>query len=90
MRVEKKEGGYSSYCVWSKGIASLHPKADLVAFFDPEQPDDKRIAAEVKWKEACAICGGLMLDTQMFPPRYYVSAFPTEEQLEALASTGKQ
>jgi hypothetical protein len=27
------------------------------------------------------IAGDLLLDTQMFPARFYVSKFPTEEQL---------
>jgi len=30
------------------------------------------------------IAGDLLLDTQMFPARFYVSKFPTDEQLAAV------
>jgi hypothetical protein len=37
-----------------------------------------------KWDNVMWIAGGLSLDTQMFPARFYVSKFPTEEQLAAV------
>jgi hypothetical protein len=30
------------------------------------------------------VVGDLMLDTRMFPPRFYVSKFPNEEQIAAM------
>ena len=37
-----------------------------------------------KWDNVMWIAGGLSLDTQVFPARFYVSQFPTEEQLAAV------
>jgi hypothetical protein len=34
-----------------------------------------------KWDNVMWIAGSLSLDTQMFPARFYVSKFPSEEQL---------
>jgi hypothetical protein len=37
-----------------------------------------------KWDDVMRIAGGLLLDTQMFPARFYVSKFPSDEQLAAV------
>jgi hypothetical protein len=37
-----------------------------------------------KWEDVIRIAGDLFLDTQMFPARFYVSKFPSEEQLAAV------
>jgi hypothetical protein len=37
-----------------------------------------------KWDDVMRIAGDLFLDAQMFPVRFYVSKFPTDEQLAAL------
>jgi len=76
---QNKEGNYSSYCVWSKGVMSLLPKTDLVMFHDPDKPEAEQ-TIPVKWDDVVAVIGVLMLDAEMFPPRFYVSKFPTEEQ----------
>jgi hypothetical protein len=77
-------GGYESYSVWSKTVASLLPKTDFIAFFDPAKPESQRTLGLAKWEEVMRIAGDLLLDTQMFPARFYVSKFPSEEQLAAV------
>jgi len=77
-------GGYESICVWSKTVPTLLPKTDFVAFFDPTRPESKRKLGRAKWDDVMRIAGDLILDTEMFPGRFYVSKFPTDEQLAAV------
>jgi hypothetical protein len=81
---QRETGGYESHSVWSKTIPTLLPKTDLIAFFDPTKPESQRKLGLAKWDDVKRIAGGLMLDTQMFPARFYVSKFPTDEQLAAV------
>jgi hypothetical protein len=81
---ERETGGYASYSVWSKTVATLLPKTDFIAFFDPAKPESQRILGLAKWEEVMRVAGDLLLDTQMFPARFYVSKFPSEEQLAAV------
>ena len=37
-----------------------------------------------KWDDVMRTAGDLLLDTQMFPARFYVSKFPSDEQLAAV------
>jgi hypothetical protein len=78
---QTETGGYESYSVWSKTVPSLLPKTDLIAFFDPAKPESQRTLGLARWEEVMRIAGDLFLDTQMFPARFYVSKFLTEEQL---------
>ena len=78
------DGGYESYSVWSKTVATLLPKTDFIAFFDPTKPESQRMLGMAKWEDVMRIAGDLLLDTQMFPARFYVSKFPSEEQLAAV------
>jgi hypothetical protein len=50
----------------------------------PTKPESQRKLGLAKWDDVMRIAGGLMLDTQMFPARFYVSKFPTDEQLAAV------
>jgi len=61
----------------------LLPKTDLIAFFDPAKPESQRMLGLGRWEDVMRIAGDLFLDTQMFPARFYVSKFPTDEQLFA-------
>jgi hypothetical protein len=76
---QNDEGNYCSYCVWSKGVMSLLPKTNLVMLHDPDKPEAEQ-TIPVKWDDIVAAVGDLMLDAEMFPPRFYVSKFPTAEQ----------
>lgn len=46
--------------------------------------DDFAKLGQAKWDDVMRIADGLFLDTQMFPARFYVSKFPTDEQLTAV------
>jgi hypothetical protein len=81
---QRETGSYESYSVWSKTVATLLPKTDLIAFFDPTRQESERLLGRAKWEEVLRIAGDLFLDTQMFPARFYVSKFPSEAQLAAV------
>ena len=78
---QRERGGYESYSAWSKTVATLPPKTDLIAFFDPTKPESQRMLGLAKWDDVLRIAGDLFLDTQVFPARFYVSKFPSDEQL---------
>lgn len=82
---QKPSGEYSSQSVWSRGVATLLPETDFVAFYDDDLPEKEQIIGQVPWSRVVAVLGDLMLDTKMFPPRYYVSKFPTRSQLAELS-----
>ena len=60
------------------------PKTDLIAFFDPSKRKSQRALGMAKWEDVMRVAGDLFLDTQMFPARFYLSKFPTDEQLAAV------
>jgi hypothetical protein len=70
-----------SRTVSGQRVPALLPKTDLIAFFDPAKPESQRTLGLTRWEEVMRIAGDLFLDTQMFPARFYVSKFLTEEQL---------
>jgi hypothetical protein len=81
---QRERGGYESYSVWSKTVPTLLPKTDLIAFFDPTKPESQRTLGLAKWEDVMRVAGDLFLDTQMFPARFYVSKFPSDEQLASI------
>jgi hypothetical protein len=83
---QRPDGAHFSQSVWSKGVATLLPVTDEVHLFDPDLPEGKQILGSVPWARVMAVAGDLMLDTAMFPQRFYVSKFPSPDQLKALLS----
>jgi hypothetical protein len=71
----------TSYCVWGKGatVAGLLPRTDLIAFF---KQDYKPLL--VPWERAAEVVGSLMQPMGMYPERWRVLEFPSDEQLQAL------
>lgn len=78
----EKDDVLSSYCVWAKGTLSLLPRTDLVAFVRSEK--DAKVAP---WNRAVEVVGDLMQPLDIYPPRYRVEEFPTDEQLKAMGAT---
>ena len=71
-----------TYCVWPKGTLALLPITDTIAFMQEEQ---RPLMAE--WDRAVEIVGHLMEPLDIYPQRFRVSEFPTEEQLAAMGAT---
>lgn len=72
----KENGNLLSCCVWSKNVLTLLPKTDLVAFI--QEGAKPRIA---EWDRVVETVGNLMEPLDMYPPRWRVSEYPTDEQL---------
>jgi len=71
-----------SYCTWTKGISSLLPTTDLIAFvWDLETT---RKTALVTWNNVARIAGHYFKPTTEDPPRIRVDAFPTADELVEL------
>ncbi len=70
-----------TWCVWSESVTTLLPEADKIMFFRPEQNE----MAQVRWDDAVRIAGTLMETVEdMYPTRFRVESFPSEEQFAAL------
>jgi hypothetical protein len=71
-----------SYATWSKGVRTSLPVTDRIAFYDPER--DKTGMAP--WKNAVAVVGKLMTQTNDFPARFRVSEFPSDEEFKQMGA----
>lgn len=69
---------------WNNDVVTLLPKTDIILFLDPDQPEQERLIAALSFEDVQRVCGDLMLDAEMFPPRHYVSKFPSKEQLRQM------
>jgi hypothetical protein len=81
---DEKTGQIRSYCVWSKGVRALLPRAETVYFFDGERPEAERIVG-APWKRVQELAGSLMIEQAISPTRYLVQEFPTREMLAKMA-----
>lgn len=77
---------YRSHSVWSFNVPTLLPVTDDVIFCDSRMPEGQTIVGQGSWKSVEAVLGDLMLDAKMFPRRFYVSKFPTKEQLAQISA----
>ncbi len=66
-----------SFSVWSKSVPTWLPKTDCVGLFDPEVNSHRFI----RWEKLQNIVGSMMEPLDLFPLRWYVNDFPTEEQI---------
>jgi hypothetical protein len=82
-------GEIRSYCVWSEGVVAYLPKTDDIFFFRAKGSDDGEIVATVPWEQAQAVLGERIKAVGLYPERYLVEGFPSEEQLVFLRSDGQ-
>jgi hypothetical protein len=68
-----------SLATWGLGVHALLPKAESIVFMKT-----KETMARVEWNAAMKIIGELHEEPGMWPPRYRVSTFPSDEQFAAL------
>jgi hypothetical protein len=75
---DRRTGRAFGMTFWADGIASLLPRADVIAF---------KTAAEVilvPWAAALPIVGHRMAETEHYPIRFRVGSFPSVDELEQL------
>lgn len=70
-----------SYATWTDTANSLLPKTDVLVL--------GRIGSEpqmVEWEKVVDVAGDLMEAVDIYPPRFGVRSFPSEEQLAAMGN----
>lgn len=72
-----------SYCVWSDGVVAFLPKADYIYFYRKRDTEKGAIVATVSWPVAEATLGDRIKPVGIYPERYLVEEFPTEEEIAA-------
>lgn len=80
--MQRGEEAPRSYAVWTEGVDTLLPPAELIAFVQPEGDKAKHVL--VSWEVAHPIVGHLLEPSDMAPPRYRVRSFPDGPTLERL------
>lgn len=70
-----------SYSLWAKDSETLLPETNLIMFYI----DGQEVVASCDWQRAMDLVGYLMVrEDGMYPPRYRVVGFPTDEQLQEI------
>jgi hypothetical protein len=64
----------------SSGCTAWLPQTDILAFM--RDPQDK--PRMFSWDRVVGVVGDMMEPLDMYPPRFRVSEFPTEEQIAAM------
>ena len=79
--VKSPDGKLFSYATWTATTDSLLPKTDTLVL--------GRIGSEpqmVEWEKAVEVVGDMMEAVDIYPPRFRVREFPTEQQLKAMGN----
>jgi hypothetical protein len=85
--LEDEAGEEVSYCVWTKGVDTLLPRAEYVVFVDVdvEGEGEGRIVAAARWEDVeRQVKGALARDDSTWPPRYRARDFPAPGVIAAL------
>lgn len=75
----EKEGEAFSYAVWSRSVPTWLPQVEKIAFCQDDGP-----SWMVEWDAVRATVGDLMQPQDVYPPRWLVDDFPTDEQFELM------
>ncbi len=76
----------TSYAVWTKGVLTLLPHTDRIAFADP----DTMTQFDVSWSAVQRIAGHRMKKADVYPERYRVDDFPSPSELEELKAAASR
>ncbi len=84
--MQAEQEGPFSYAVWSEGIETLLPRTERVMFFRPpaDGDGDGEIVAHAPWHKVEKIVGHLLSSADLYPQRFLVNGFPSDEELAAL------
>lgn len=74
--------GFATTTGWVRGIPTLLPKVDVVAFVDRQTG----IPAVVSWDDVVRVVSHRMQATGDVPPRYRVESYPTPAEMEAMGA----
>jgi hypothetical protein len=74
-------GHFMTYCVWPKDVLVLLPRTDLIAFMQ-----EGKAPLMATWDRVIEVMSDSMTPLDIYPQRFRVSEFPTEEQLAAMGA----
>ncbi|MEW5741595.1 MAG: DUF1444 family protein [Myxococcota bacterium] len=85
-RVESKQTGERfTYCVLTKTVDSLMPKADWVVFVDLDRPENAQIVGVAPWEDFRKLLGRAVQPASYpGPERFRVKGFPNAKQIKTL------
>lgn len=73
-----------SICTWSDKEPLLLPRTERIVFTRTVSDSQVQFAAACGWDRAISIVGNLMTPLGMYPERFRVEHFPSQDQLNAL------
>jgi uncharacterized protein YtpQ (UPF0354 family) len=79
----ERDGVIHTHCVWAKGVPTLLPKTDFVVCMKQQTAEGAMI---LPWSALVEVVGDLMKEEDIYPPRFRVESFPSDEQLKRLES----
>lgn len=81
---DEATGSVSSWCSWTEGVETWLPETDEVIFTTIHGADDVKLRARAAWDEVRAAVGDLMEPLDLYPPRWRVTEFPSDDALARL------
>jgi len=83
IRHERESGRFiDSLATWSKGVDTLLPRVQTIAFV----PGADLPIISARWERVLSVAGDILTPTEYWPERFRVRGFPTDEQLERMAT----
>jgi hypothetical protein len=84
--VQRKDSGHiSSYSVWSQGSTTLLPETDDLVLLRPDAATGRvQVAAAGCFNRVRQAVSDLMRPQGLYPERYLVQEFPSEQQLTTI------
>jgi uncharacterized protein YtpQ (UPF0354 family) len=73
----------STVAIWVEDVVALLPRGENVAFVRGD-PDDPVVVGVAAWECVVDVAGGLLSESDLWPERWRVESFPTQEQLDAM------
>jgi hypothetical protein len=80
----QETGDSFSYCVWTETVDASLPLAERVFFVRIGEDEKPRVVGAAPLARVEEHLGALLTRQDLYPPRYRVSDFPSEEQLAEL------
>jgi hypothetical protein len=79
---QDERGRSISYAVWLKGVDAVLPRAEVIFFMDPALGEEAPPVGIARWEDVAKAAGDLLVPVEgLYPERYRVKGFPSEEQL---------
>jgi hypothetical protein len=80
--IDRKTGKSTILATWAEGIETLLPEATTVGF----SSYDQQSMYTADWPRVREVVGNLMEATEMYPERYRLTRYPTDEQFRAMGA----